>query len=205
MFGAMKVEAGSSAIRGNHSLLRQGRQMSAGESMTRHFANANRIIAIDAEPIKASNWRRKWLRRNHAQRQQCRRPGEGNPQGDRRGRPCARSRRSAPGRPPSEAFRHAAPPAAPRRSSISMPIGVIDRANAATDFLRDHKIEGTSMGGNQSLPGRHAAACCRCGNKGRLKLDHPISRPHPIPADHRFRQAEVGAPVRQVTDFRGPA
>src|SRR5215472_9438901 len=68
------------------------------------------------------------------------------------------------------------------------------------DFLRDRKIQGTSMGGNRfrvDMP-----RLLSLWKQGRLKLDHLISgRIKLAEINEGFAQLKSGAPVRQVIDF----
>ena len=68
------------------------------------------------------------------------------------------------------------------------------------DFLRDRKIQGTSMGGNRfrvDMP-----RLLDLWEQGRLKLDHLISgRIRMDEINDGFAQLKSGAPVRQLIDF----
>jgi S-(hydroxymethyl)glutathione dehydrogenase / alcohol dehydrogenase len=68
------------------------------------------------------------------------------------------------------------------------------------DFLRDRKIQGTSMGGNRfrvDMP-----RLLSLWKQGRLKLDHLISgRIKLSEINEGFAALKSGAPVRQVIDF----
>jgi S-(hydroxymethyl)glutathione dehydrogenase/alcohol dehydrogenase len=68
------------------------------------------------------------------------------------------------------------------------------------DFLRDRKIQGTSMGGNRfrvDMP-----RLLSLWRQGRLKLDHLISgRLKLAEINEGFAALKSGAPVRQVIDF----
>jgi S-(hydroxymethyl)glutathione dehydrogenase/alcohol dehydrogenase len=68
------------------------------------------------------------------------------------------------------------------------------------DFLRDRKIQGTSMGGNRfrvDMP-----RLLSLWRQGRLKLDHLISgRLKLSEINEGFAALKTGAPVRQVIDF----
>jgi S-(hydroxymethyl)glutathione dehydrogenase / alcohol dehydrogenase len=68
------------------------------------------------------------------------------------------------------------------------------------DFLRDRKIQGTSMGGNRfrvDMP-----RLLSLWKQGRLKLDHLISgRIQLAEINEGFAKLKSGAPVRQVIDF----
>jgi S-(hydroxymethyl)glutathione dehydrogenase/alcohol dehydrogenase len=68
------------------------------------------------------------------------------------------------------------------------------------DFLRDRKIQGTSMGGNRfrvDMP-----RLLSLWKQGRLKLDHLISgRIKLDQINEGFAALKSGAPVRQVIDF----
>src|SRR5271155_392223 len=68
------------------------------------------------------------------------------------------------------------------------------------DFLRDRKIQGTSMGGNRfrvDMP-----RLLSLWKQGRLKLDHLISgRIKLAEINEGFAALKSGAPVRQVIDF----
>jgi S-(hydroxymethyl)glutathione dehydrogenase/alcohol dehydrogenase len=68
------------------------------------------------------------------------------------------------------------------------------------DFLRDRKIQGTSMGGNRfrvDMP-----RLLSLWKQGRLKLDHLISgRIKLDQVNEGFAALKSGAPVRQVIDF----
>ncbi len=70
----------------------------------------------------------------------------------------------------------------------------------AADFLRDRKIQGTSMGGNRfrvDMPRLLAL-----WQQGRLKLDHLISgRIKLNQINEGFAHLKSGAPVRQLIDF----
>jgi S-(hydroxymethyl)glutathione dehydrogenase/alcohol dehydrogenase len=70
----------------------------------------------------------------------------------------------------------------------------------AADFLRDRKIQGTSMGGNRfrvDMPRLLAL-----WQQGRLKLDHLISgRIKLNEINDGFARLKSGAPVRQLIDF----
>ncbi len=70
----------------------------------------------------------------------------------------------------------------------------------AADFLRDRKIQGTSMGGNRfrvDMPRLLAL-----WQQGRLKLDHLISgRIKLNEINEGFAHLKSGAPVRQLIDF----
>ncbi|MGH7154178.1 MAG: zinc-binding dehydrogenase, partial [Acetobacteraceae bacterium] len=68
------------------------------------------------------------------------------------------------------------------------------------DFLRDRKIQGTSMGGNRfrvDMP-----RLLDLYQQGRLKLDHMLSGKIKLAdINDGFEQMKSGAPVRQVIDF----
>lgn len=68
------------------------------------------------------------------------------------------------------------------------------------DFLRDRKIQGTSMGGNRfrvDMP-----RLLDLWEQGRLKLDHLISgRIRMAEINEGFARLKSGAPVRQLIDF----
>jgi S-(hydroxymethyl)glutathione dehydrogenase/alcohol dehydrogenase len=68
------------------------------------------------------------------------------------------------------------------------------------DFLRDRKIQGTSMGGNRfrvDMP-----RLLSLWKQGRLKLDHLISGRIKLgEINDGFTRLKSGAPVRQVIDF----
>ena len=70
------------------------------------------------------------------------------------------------------------------------------------DFLRDRKIQGTSMGGNRfrvDMP-----RLLDLWQQGRLKLDHLISgRIKLNEINEGFTKLKSGAPVRQLIDFGG--
>ncbi len=70
------------------------------------------------------------------------------------------------------------------------------------DFLRDRKIQGTSMGGNRfrvDMP-----RLLDLWQQGRLKLDHLISgRIKLNEINEGFAKLKSGAPVRQLIDFGG--
>jgi S-(hydroxymethyl)glutathione dehydrogenase/alcohol dehydrogenase len=72
------------------------------------------------------------------------------------------------------------------------------------DFLRDRKIQGTSMGGNRfrvDMP-----RLLSLWKQGRLKLDHLISgRIQLAEINDGFAKLKSGAPVRQVIDFAAAA
>jgi len=80
-----------------------------------------------------------------------------------------------------------------------VPFGVKIELHGA-DFLRDRKIQGTSMGGNRfrvDMP-----RLLSLWQQGRLKLDHLISgklRLHQI--NDGFAALKSAAPVRQLIDF----
>ena len=68
------------------------------------------------------------------------------------------------------------------------------------DFLRDRKIQGTSMGGNRfrvDMP-----RLLSLWKQGRLKLDHLISgRLRLEEINDGFARLKSGAPVRQLIDY----
>ena len=68
------------------------------------------------------------------------------------------------------------------------------------DFLRDRKLQGTSMGGNRfrvDMP-----RLLSLWRQGRLKLDHLISGRIKLgEINDGFARLKSGAPVRQVIDF----
>ena len=68
------------------------------------------------------------------------------------------------------------------------------------DFLRDRKIQGTSMGGNRfrvDMPRLLIAV-----EQGRLKLDHLISGTIKLDEiNEGFARLKSGAPVRQLIDY----
>jgi S-(hydroxymethyl)glutathione dehydrogenase/alcohol dehydrogenase len=68
------------------------------------------------------------------------------------------------------------------------------------DFLRDRKLQGTSMGGNRfrvDMP-----RLLSLWRQGRLKLDHLISgRIELNQINEGFAALKSGAPVRQLIDF----
>ena len=70
------------------------------------------------------------------------------------------------------------------------------------DFLRDRKLQGTSMGGNRfrvDMP-----RLLSLWRQGRLKLDHLISgRIKLSEINDGFAALKSGAPVRQLIDFAG--
>jgi len=80
-----------------------------------------------------------------------------------------------------------------------IPFGVKIELHGA-DFLRDRKIQGTSMGGNRfrvDMP-----RLLSLWKQGRLKLDHLISgRIKLAEINEGFAALKSGAPVRQVIDF----
>ena len=68
------------------------------------------------------------------------------------------------------------------------------------DFLRDRKMQGTSMGGNRFRS--TCRACLSLWRQGRLKLDHLISgRIKLDQINDGFAALKSGAPVRQLIDF----
>ena len=71
------------------------------------------------------------------------------------------------------------------------------------DFLRDRKIQGTSMGGNRfrvDMPRLLDSMA-----QGRLKLDHMISGHIKLDEiNEGFAALKSGAPVRQLIDFGTP-
>jgi S-(hydroxymethyl)glutathione dehydrogenase/alcohol dehydrogenase len=82
-----------------------------------------------------------------------------------------------------------------------IPFGVKIELHGA-DFLRDRKIQGTSMGGNHfrvDMP-----RLLELWRQGRLKLDHLISgRIKLEQINEGFAKLKSGAPVRQLIDFGG--
>ena len=80
-----------------------------------------------------------------------------------------------------------------------IPFGVKIELHGA-DFLRDRKIQGTSMGGNHfrvDMP-----RLLELWRQGRLKLDHLISgRIKLDQINEGFAKLKSGAPVRQLIDF----
>jgi S-(hydroxymethyl)glutathione dehydrogenase/alcohol dehydrogenase len=72
------------------------------------------------------------------------------------------------------------------------------------DFLRDRKIQGTSMGGNRfrvDMP-----RLLELWKQGRLKLDHLLSGQIKLnEINEGFAQLKSGAPVRQVINFGAAA
>ena len=68
------------------------------------------------------------------------------------------------------------------------------------DFLRDRKIQGTSMGGNRfrvDMP-----RLLSLWQQGKLKLDHLISGRIKLDGiNEGFARLKSGAPVRQLIDF----
>lgn len=80
-----------------------------------------------------------------------------------------------------------------------VPLGTKIELHAA-DFLRDRKIQGTSMGGNRfrvDMP-----RLLELWRQGRLKLDHLISgRIKLEEINEGFANLKSGAPVRQLIDF----
>ena len=71
------------------------------------------------------------------------------------------------------------------------------------DFLRDRKIQGTSMGGNRfrvDMP-----RLLELWRQGKLKLDHMISGHIKLDEiNEGFAKMKTGAPVRQLIDFVAP-
>jgi S-(hydroxymethyl)glutathione dehydrogenase/alcohol dehydrogenase len=80
-----------------------------------------------------------------------------------------------------------------------IPFGVKIELHGA-DFLRDRKIQGTSMGGNHfrvDMP-----RLLELWRQGRLKLDHLISgRIKLAEINEGFAKLKSGAPVRQLIEF----
>jgi S-(hydroxymethyl)glutathione dehydrogenase/alcohol dehydrogenase len=80
-----------------------------------------------------------------------------------------------------------------------IPLGVKIELHGA-DFLRDRKIQGTSMGGNRfrvDMP-----RLLELWRQGRLKLDHLISGHLKLEAiNEGFAKLKSGAPVRNLIDF----
>ncbi len=80
-----------------------------------------------------------------------------------------------------------------------IPFGVKIELHGA-DFLRDRKIQGTSMGGNRfrvDMP-----RLLELWRQGRLKLDHLISgRIKLEEINDGFAELKSGAPVRQLIEF----
>jgi S-(hydroxymethyl)glutathione dehydrogenase/alcohol dehydrogenase len=70
------------------------------------------------------------------------------------------------------------------------------------DFLRDRKIQGTSMGGNRfrvDMP-----RLLSLWKQGRLKLDHLITGTLKLDEiNDGFAKLKSGAPVRQLIDYGG--
>ena len=80
-----------------------------------------------------------------------------------------------------------------------IPLGTKIELHGA-DFLRDRKIQGTSMGGNRfrvDMP-----RLLELYTQGKLKLDHMISGHIKLAEiNEGFAALKSGAPVRQVIDF----
>jgi S-(hydroxymethyl)glutathione dehydrogenase/alcohol dehydrogenase len=91
-----------------------------------------------------------------------------------------------------------------RPGGVATIIGMIPQGTkielSGIDFLRDKKIQGTSMGGNRfrvDMP-----RLLELWRQGRLKLDHLISgRIKLNEINEGFAQLKSGAPVRQLIDF----
>jgi S-(hydroxymethyl)glutathione dehydrogenase / alcohol dehydrogenase len=83
-----------------------------------------------------------------------------------------------------------------------IPLGTKIELHGA-DFLRDRKIQGTSMGGNHfriDMP-----RLLELWRQGRLKLDSLISgRIKLAQINEGFASLKSGAPVRQLIDFAVP-
>ncbi len=161
------------------------------------LAGASRIIAIDTQPPKLDLARR-WappISSTPPTSTRSRRCKEH----DRRRRALLRSRRSASRRPRSSAFAMLRPGGT--ATIIGMiPFGTKIELHGA-DFLRDRKIQGTSMGGNRfrvDMP-----RLLELYVQGRLKLDHMISGQIKLERDQRgLRAAEIRRPGAQSDRLR---